>query len=183
GSDVSEEHLRWWMVAGTLRWGLICAVQAHRHLDGQVRSVELATIGRRVAENEHDLLDLLEVPPSPTAGPAPLVDHGRPTALELINAVREDLMERVIPKLPKGDQFSTRVAANALAIVERELAATPPPVLTIDEVALAGRIRSGSGLDDDLSDHGLTDDELADLRAAVAARVSVANPKWAAQLD
>ena len=35
-------------------------VQAHRHLSGQTRSVELAAIGRRVCETEFDLLGLLE---------------------------------------------------------------------------------------------------------------------------
>ena len=48
------------MVLGTLRWGVICRYQAHRHLSGQTRSVELATIGRRVCETEWDVLDLLE---------------------------------------------------------------------------------------------------------------------------
>ena len=34
-------------------------VQAATHLSGAVRSVELAAIGRRVCEVEHDLLTLL----------------------------------------------------------------------------------------------------------------------------
>ena len=50
----------WWLVLETLRWGVICRYQAHRHLSGQTRSVELAAIGRRVAETEFDLLNLLE---------------------------------------------------------------------------------------------------------------------------
>lgn len=41
---VAPEHLHWWVVAGTVTWGLIYAIQARRHLDGHVRSVELATI-------------------------------------------------------------------------------------------------------------------------------------------
>ena len=65
GTPVSADDVRWWIVAGTLTWGLICAVQARRHLDGHVRSVELATIGRRVCETEYDLLDLLGVPRRP----------------------------------------------------------------------------------------------------------------------
>ena len=43
----------------TLRWGVICIVQAATHLGGAARSVELATIGRRVCETEWDLLELL----------------------------------------------------------------------------------------------------------------------------
>lgn len=174
GGDVDADHVRWWIVAGTLRWGLICAVQAHRHLDGHIRSVELATIGRRTAENEHDLLDLLGVPPHPADQPFPIVDHGRPTAAELVAAVRDHLAEQVAPKLGKGDAFTLRVAGNALAMVERELAALPAPAIEIDDAAHAARIRAG----DDL-----TDSELAEVRAAAEARLAVANPKWARRAD
>ena len=51
---------RWWVVLGTLKWGVMCRIQASTHLSGRVRSVELAAIGRRVAENEHDVLLLLD---------------------------------------------------------------------------------------------------------------------------
>jgi aminoglycoside phosphotransferase (APT) family kinase protein len=59
GARVDRDALRWWLVLGTLRWGVICQRQAHRHLSGQARSVELAAVGRRVCENEWDLLELL----------------------------------------------------------------------------------------------------------------------------
>jgi aminoglycoside phosphotransferase (APT) family kinase protein len=59
GTAVDIEKLRWWEVFATLRWGIICLLQAARHLTGSERSVELATIGRRVAETELDLLDCL----------------------------------------------------------------------------------------------------------------------------
>ncbi|MHB8464280.1 MAG: phosphotransferase family protein [Acidimicrobiales bacterium] len=56
---VTFETVRWWEVLGTLRWGLGCIAQAHRHLEGTVRSVELAAIGRRTCEQEWDLLKLI----------------------------------------------------------------------------------------------------------------------------
>lgn len=59
GAHVDRTALQWWLVLGTLRWGIICRYQAERHLSGQTRSVELATIGRRVCETEWDILDLL----------------------------------------------------------------------------------------------------------------------------
>jgi aminoglycoside phosphotransferase (APT) family kinase protein len=59
GTRVDRDALAWWLVLGTLRWGVICQHQAHRHLSGQTRSVELAAIGRRACENEWDLLALL----------------------------------------------------------------------------------------------------------------------------
>ncbi|EUA08506.1 phosphotransferase enzyme family protein [Mycobacterium kansasii 732] len=60
GAAVDPVAFRWWLVLATLRWGVICRYQAERHLSRQSRSVELATIGRRVCENEWDLLELLE---------------------------------------------------------------------------------------------------------------------------
>jgi aminoglycoside phosphotransferase (APT) family kinase protein len=58
GAVVPIEVLRWWELFGSLKWGIICMVQASRHFAG-TPSVELAAIGRRVAEVEWDLLGLL----------------------------------------------------------------------------------------------------------------------------
>lgn len=60
GAHVDPDEFRWWLVLATLRWGVICRFQAERHLSGKSRSVELATIGRRVCETEWDLLNLME---------------------------------------------------------------------------------------------------------------------------
>jgi aminoglycoside phosphotransferase (APT) family kinase protein len=60
GHDVDPSEVRYWEALGTLKWGVICEVQAFTHLQGAVRSVELATLGRRVAEMEWDLLELIE---------------------------------------------------------------------------------------------------------------------------
>ncbi|GAC1529195.1 MAG: phosphotransferase family protein [Acidimicrobiales bacterium] len=62
GCAVDREALRWWQALGTLKWGIMCIMQATAHTSGMVRSVELAAIGRRVCENEWDLLDLLPPP-------------------------------------------------------------------------------------------------------------------------
>jgi len=59
GRRVDREVLHWWEVLGTLRWGVICIVQAMTHMSGVVRSVELAAIGRRVCEVEWDLLEAM----------------------------------------------------------------------------------------------------------------------------
>jgi aminoglycoside phosphotransferase (APT) family kinase protein len=59
GRRVDPAAVRWWEVVGTLKWGIICIMQASVHLTGVTRSHELAAIGRRVCENEHDLLLLL----------------------------------------------------------------------------------------------------------------------------
>jgi len=61
GRAVDTAAVRWWELFGNLRWGIICIMQARAYLDGMSRSVELATIGRRTAETEWELLNLMEV--------------------------------------------------------------------------------------------------------------------------
>jgi len=50
GLAVDPAALRWWELAGALRWGVICVMQAFAHLSGARRSVEHAVIGRRACE-------------------------------------------------------------------------------------------------------------------------------------
>jgi aminoglycoside phosphotransferase (APT) family kinase protein len=60
GSAVDPAVVHWWEVLGTWKWAIMCIVQASVHLSGAARSHELAAIGRRVCENEHDLFLALE---------------------------------------------------------------------------------------------------------------------------
>jgi aminoglycoside phosphotransferase (APT) family kinase protein len=60
GAAIDRAAAHWWEVLGTLKWGIMCIGQANTHLAGLVRSHELAAIGRRVCENEHDLFLALE---------------------------------------------------------------------------------------------------------------------------
>jgi aminoglycoside phosphotransferase (APT) family kinase protein len=165
GAEISQDELRWWEVLGTLRWGVICMTQAQAHLSGARRSVELAAIGRRVCEQEWDLLLLLEPDaaaeaaarrprPSgaPRAAPAP---HGRPTASELLDAARAFLTDEVMTATAGQLAFHARVAANVLGIIARELELGP--------------LRA---------DASLADDVTASLADDVAARLAVANPRY-----
>jgi len=60
GPAVDPAVVHWWEVLGTWKWAVMCILQANVHLGGASRSHELAAIGRRVCENEYDLLALLE---------------------------------------------------------------------------------------------------------------------------
>ena len=60
GRAVDTAAVHWWEVFGNLRWGVICISQARAYLEGHSKSVELATIGRRTAETEWELLRLIE---------------------------------------------------------------------------------------------------------------------------
>ena len=57
--EIDNEEVKIWQVLGTLRWGVICLIQVYAHLNGDIKSLEKAAIGRRVSETEIDLVDLL----------------------------------------------------------------------------------------------------------------------------
>lgn len=59
GRNIDPDAIKFWEIFGTVKWGVICVVQAFTHLNGLTRSVELATIGRRVCETEYDVMRLL----------------------------------------------------------------------------------------------------------------------------
>ncbi|HXQ60210.1 MAG TPA: phosphotransferase family protein [Acidimicrobiales bacterium] len=163
GTTVDRAALRWWVVLGTLRWGVICMVQTATHLTGMLRSVELAAIGRRVCEVEWDLLELLEgVFPAagdgaetgaPGDDPRPTSFHDAPSAIELLDAVGEFLTGDVMAGTEGRLRFHARVAANVVAMVGRELTLGPRQVSdhaerlarlgVADEAELAAAIRTG----------------------------------------
>jgi aminoglycoside phosphotransferase (APT) family kinase protein len=192
GTTVDRVAFHWWLVLATLRWGVICRHQAERHLSGQARSVELATIGRRVCETEWDLLDLLDgtAPPGDDARRAAAREpaqpasgdplHGRPTAAELVAAVAE-FLERDVREATSGQvNFHARVAANALRTVERELLdgggsdvhAALAGLGFADEAGLAAAIRAGE------LDGRTGPDVIACLRTLVRHRLAVAHPGY-----
>ena len=91
------------------------------------RSVDAA------AEQEWDLIELVASDAARAALAAPRPDalgddarpYGRPTARELLEAVRELLADKVVTGNDAALAYEARVAANLLATVERELAHPP----------------------------------------------------------
>jgi hypothetical protein len=96
----------------------------------------------------------------------------RPDPAELVEAVREFLERDVMAATEGRVQFHTRVAINALGMVERELAATRTSAAGREEQReLAAAIRSGAA-DDRL------DEVRADVKEYVRAKLLVANPGY-----
>lgn len=59
GRRVDRERARYWEIFGCLKWAVITMRFAQRHLSRAQQSVELLAIGRRTAEAEMDLLNLV----------------------------------------------------------------------------------------------------------------------------
>jgi aminoglycoside phosphotransferase (APT) family kinase protein len=57
---VDRDAVTFWEFIGNLRWAAICLAQTHRHLSGHDPSVELASLGRRSAEMQYEMLKLIE---------------------------------------------------------------------------------------------------------------------------
>ena len=108
--------------------------------------------------------------------------HDRPTAEELIVAVREFIETDVIGATDGRVRFHARVAVNVLAMVERELADHGVAASAhaerlaqfgvADDAELAVAIRAGE-LDD------RWDEVVESVRATVRDKLSVANPGYA----
>lgn len=60
GASVDLEALRFWEVLGNFKLALVFITQARAYLDGAHKTVELASLGRRIAEPEAELLALME---------------------------------------------------------------------------------------------------------------------------
>lgn len=60
GRPIDPQHVRFWETLGNLKWAIMTIMQAKTYLDGLVKSVELASLGRRTAEMELELLNLME---------------------------------------------------------------------------------------------------------------------------
>ena len=185
GTPPDEQVQQWWELYGTVRWALLCRSQAERYLSGAEPSVELAVLGRRVCEQEWDILLALGHA-APLAVPDPLENrdgqpvrpHDRPAGAELLRAVGEFLTTEIGAADPRL-RFHARVAANALRIAEREAMLGAEHVRRhqarlarlgcADDAELCAAIRDGS-LDDRFGD------VVAAVRAAVTDKLTVANP-------
>jgi aminoglycoside phosphotransferase (APT) family kinase protein len=59
GRTVNRKTLIFWEILGNLRWAVACLAQANRHLSGGNPNVELASLGRRSAEMQLEMLQLI----------------------------------------------------------------------------------------------------------------------------
>ncbi|MHB8464281.1 MAG: DUF6285 domain-containing protein [Acidimicrobiales bacterium] len=107
--------------------------------------------------------------------------HGRPTAIELLEAAKEFLASEVLPATEGSVQFHTRVTIRLLDTVARELLVGPGQA----EQHTERLAQLGYGSDDDLVEairSGRHDRLLRELAGAlepdVRAKLEVANPQY-----
>jgi aminoglycoside phosphotransferase (APT) family kinase protein len=177
GARVDRDRFHFWLVYRTLWWALGCLQMGQAWRSGADPTVERVVVGRRTAEQELDLLLLLEaeapaaertraLPPAPPPAAAPT---GEPTNREIVQAVRDWLAEEIKPAAEGHAKFQVAVAMNALGIVMRDLDAA----VRAEDKALADRLLGGTAT---LAEPGL----LARLRRAVLDKCAVDSPKYAA---
>ena len=177
GAKVDRTRFAFWLVYRTLWWALGCLQMGQAWRSGADRTVERVVIGRRTAEQELDLLLLLEdeapegeraapLPPSPAAASAPT---GEPTNAEIVEAVRDWIEGSIKPQTQGHAKFEAVVAMNALGIVLRDLDAG----VRAEDKALSEALLSGTTT---LVEPGL----LARLRRDVLGKCAVDSPKYAA---
>ncbi|WP_168454371.1 phosphotransferase family protein [Sphingopyxis microcysteis] len=177
GARVDRNRFHFWLVYRTLWWALGCLQMGQAWRSGADPTVERVVVGRRTAEQELDLLLLLEteapaaertraLPPAPPPAAAPT---GEPANREMVQAVRDWLAEEIKPAAEGHAKFQVAVAMNALGIVMRDLDAG----VRAEDRALADRLLGGAVT---LAEPGL----LARLRRAVLDKCAVDSPKYAA---
>lgn len=126
GKAVDPEHVKFWEVFGSFWWSVGCLGMAEHYRNGPDKTVERPAIGRRTSECQVDCVNLL------ISGPVELVKESPgftsvdiPRTDELLVSVRDFLRNDVMDETTGRANFLSRVAANSLDIVLRELTLGP----------------------------------------------------------
>ncbi|MFM5952695.1 MAG: phosphotransferase family protein [Novosphingobium sp.] len=177
GARFDPARFRFWTIYRTFWWALGCLQMGGFWRAGQDRSVERVVVARRTAEQELDLLLLLEdlAPlqererPLPPATPPVEPGTGEPDGAEILTAISEWLGSDIKPLVSGRGKFDLAVARNALGIVAREIAQRP----VATDAALAADLLEGR---QDLAAPGL----LAHLRRMALDKLAADMPKYPA---
>ena len=175
GESFDPARFRFWTIYRTFWWALGCLQMGGFWRAGHYRSVERVVVARRTAEQEIDLLLLLEdlAPEEERNRPLPPATEplqpgtGEPSGAEILTAISEWLASDIKPLVSGRGKFDLAVARNALGIVARELELRP----VATDALLAAQIMAGEA---DLATPGL----LARLRRMALNKLSADMPKY-----
>ena len=125
GKPLNRKSVKFWEVFGSFWWSVGCLGMAEHYRNGPDQSVERPAVGRRSSECQIDCVNLLI--PGRVTSLEPLSNKSLddadqlPMSLELLESVIEFLRDDIVPSTEGRNQFLSRVSANSLAIVKREL--------------------------------------------------------------
>lgn len=194
GFRPTEEQLTWWEARATAWWGIGCLRQMQRSVPGHSNELELLAIGRRTAEQEYDLLELLYPdvepaefvptghPQSPASGATLFTD---PTAATLVAGLESYLDADLVRGTGEPNRFKARIAKNVVSLIGREIDQGPAAdawyagrlseLGVEDEDGLAGLV---AGLSDTSPNAPETRFLVAVLKTAARLRLAVSNPRY-----
>ncbi len=121
GLEVDPTHVRFWEIFGSFWWAVGCLSMADQYRHGPDRTVERPAIGRRSSECQVDCVNFLIPGAVAQVDADPTRDTALPSTFELLASVREFLREGLGNALPERAQYLSRVAANSLEIMRRDL--------------------------------------------------------------
>ena len=128
GEEVDPARFRFWLIYSTVWWGVACLVMGEIWRTKGDRSLERTVIGRRVSEVEIDLALLFEeLLPAEMSSPLDWQMPHQPDVTgetsygEVTTALSEWNTNVVQPDLSGHHKFQSRVAGNALGIIQRRL--------------------------------------------------------------
>ncbi|OYX46373.1 MAG: hypothetical protein B7Y90_15890 [Alphaproteobacteria bacterium 32-64-14] len=121
GEKVDRKAVRFWEVFGSFWWAVGTLSMAQSFRNGSEPSVERPAIGRRSSECQIDCVNML-IPGWARRPIAAAETSGElPTSAELLSGVRDFLRGEAEGGQKGRSQFLSRVSANALDIVLREM--------------------------------------------------------------
>lgn len=121
GIEVNRDHLTFWQVFGSFWWSVATLTMAATWRTGETPSLERPVIGRRSSEAQMDCANLI-IPGTAHIPDATAMSAGAqlPMPAELIEGVRQFLLEAVAAQQTGRSSFLAKVAANSLGIAQRE---------------------------------------------------------------
>lgn len=168
GRIVDRALIGYWQVLATVRWAVIALQQADRFVSGGEQNLELALTAHIVPELEWDVLTAT-VPADPVPEPEMPPRFPAPSAASLLGIARDIVRGDLVPLLDGDGKYKALMAANAMAIVGRQIEALAMGVAASlqGDVDLARRLRQGRGT---AEDHAL-------LTAVTRQTLKLSNPR------
>ncbi len=169
GHGLPRDQVGYWQVMAHMRWAVIALQQGDRFVRGGERNLELALTAHIVPELELEILRQT-APAASASAPKDTVKPVRPApSLDALLGIARDIVRGDLANVLDGDaKYKALMAANAMAIVSRQIAALEGAA---DDggarAAWASQIRDGNG----------TPEDHATLLAETEATLTESNPR------